>query len=337
VGIGLAGVNRRQIIFISITVLLYHIAMPLIGWLVGEFAGSLLGRVAAIAGSLLANLADKPDAGVIRALGRQRNPQAISLLITILTQPTYSWEGDFTRESAAWALGMVGEGQQRAQVSEAADVLYHTTKVDAAPAVRAQAAIALARIGDPRAIECLEWVMQHYIPERNAAIRALWRFTDARATALLVGALQDDDPLGRVLAARGLYLHNDPRGKSAMKELVTTITEPAAKQVAIRFAADLQDPALVPLFAKLTQAGHEQASIFLVLEAIDALGKYSSPEAAQSLLQLLSAPSSRIREAAALALKGTRNPDALSALHTRLAREEATRVRTAIQAALGGR
>ncbi|MDD4238677.1 MAG: manganese efflux pump MntP family protein [Desulfotomaculaceae bacterium] len=53
VGIGLAGVNRRQIILISVTVLIFHIAMPLIGWLVGEFAGSLLGRVAAIAGSLL--------------------------------------------------------------------------------------------------------------------------------------------------------------------------------------------------------------------------------------------------------------------------------------------
>lgn len=53
VGIGLAGVNRRQIIIVSLTVLVFHIAMPLIGWFVGEFAGSLLGRVAAILGSLL--------------------------------------------------------------------------------------------------------------------------------------------------------------------------------------------------------------------------------------------------------------------------------------------
>lgn len=53
VGIGLAGINRRQIILISITVLIFHIAMPLLGWLVGEYAGSLLGRVAAIAGALL--------------------------------------------------------------------------------------------------------------------------------------------------------------------------------------------------------------------------------------------------------------------------------------------
>lgn len=53
VGIGLSGVNKRQIILISLTVLIYHIVMPLVGWLVGEFAGSMLGRAAAIAGSLL--------------------------------------------------------------------------------------------------------------------------------------------------------------------------------------------------------------------------------------------------------------------------------------------
>lgn len=53
VGIGLSGVNRRQILLISATVLIFHIFMPLAGWLVGEIAGSLIGRAAAIAGSLL--------------------------------------------------------------------------------------------------------------------------------------------------------------------------------------------------------------------------------------------------------------------------------------------
>jgi putative Mn2+ efflux pump MntP len=53
VGIGLAGINRCQIILISMTVLIFHIVMPLIGWLAGEFAGSLLGRAAAIVGAVL--------------------------------------------------------------------------------------------------------------------------------------------------------------------------------------------------------------------------------------------------------------------------------------------
>lgn len=53
VGIGLTGVNRRQILLISVTVLVFHIVMPLAGWFLGEIAGNLVGRAAVIAGSML--------------------------------------------------------------------------------------------------------------------------------------------------------------------------------------------------------------------------------------------------------------------------------------------
>lgn len=52
-GIGISGVVRRQIVIISLTVLAFHIAMPLAGWYVGELVGNLLGQAAAIAGALL--------------------------------------------------------------------------------------------------------------------------------------------------------------------------------------------------------------------------------------------------------------------------------------------
>jgi HEAT repeat protein len=288
-----------------------------------------------IAGSLVASLTQKSDADIIRALGRQRNTQALPLLMAVLWETDYSYQGNDARGAAAWALGMIAEGRQGELITEVTNALDHTATNDANLGVRAQAVLALARIGDQRGLARLDWVMQQYIPERNAAIRALWRFPDQRATELLAAALQDDDPLGRVLAARGLYLRDDPRGKTALKELVTTVTEPVAKQVAIRFAADLHDPELVPFYAKLAQAQHEEASIFLVLDAIGALGKYASPEAAQALIPLLDVPASRIREAAALSLKGTKNPAALAALRARLAKEDATRVRAAIQTALG--
>ena len=288
-----------------------------------------------IAGSLLAQLAQVPNSGVIRALGRQRNPQAIPVLLTILAESLYSYAGNYSRAAAAWALGMVGEGQQGAFVAEAAEALYRAACVDADPAVRAAAGLALARLDDPRAPERLAWIMQRYLPERNAAIRALWRSADPQATALLVAALQDDDPLGQVLAAYGLYLRGDPRGRAALTTLVTTVTEPVAKQVAIRYAAELQEAALLPFFIQLTQAQHEEASIFLVLEAIGALGRYAAREATQALIPLLDSPASRIREAAALALHGTRNAEALAALRACLATEEATRVRAAIQAIIG--
>lgn len=52
VGIGLAGVNRRQIFLLTLTVFVYHVFMPLTGWMVGEFAGKAIGRTAAVAGAL---------------------------------------------------------------------------------------------------------------------------------------------------------------------------------------------------------------------------------------------------------------------------------------------
>lgn len=53
VGVGLAGVNRRQVLLLSVTVLLFHVFMPLTGWVAGELAGNVLGRAAAVAGALL--------------------------------------------------------------------------------------------------------------------------------------------------------------------------------------------------------------------------------------------------------------------------------------------
>lgn len=52
-GLGMTGVTARQIIIISLTVLVFHVIMPLAGWFAGELAGSLLGKAAGIAGALV--------------------------------------------------------------------------------------------------------------------------------------------------------------------------------------------------------------------------------------------------------------------------------------------
>lgn len=52
-GLGTAGITRRQILVVSVTVLVFHIVMPLVGWYAGEFIGALAGRAASIAGALL--------------------------------------------------------------------------------------------------------------------------------------------------------------------------------------------------------------------------------------------------------------------------------------------
>lgn len=53
VGVGLAGVKRCQVLLLSMTVFIFHVIMPLIGWFMGEIAGSLIGRSAAVIGALL--------------------------------------------------------------------------------------------------------------------------------------------------------------------------------------------------------------------------------------------------------------------------------------------
>lgn len=52
-GLGMTGVRSRQILIVSLTVLAFHVIMPLIGWFAGELAGSLLGKAASIAGALV--------------------------------------------------------------------------------------------------------------------------------------------------------------------------------------------------------------------------------------------------------------------------------------------
>ena len=52
-GIGMVGVRHMQVWLITLTVLFFHIAMPLAGFAVGELAGTILGRAATVAGALL--------------------------------------------------------------------------------------------------------------------------------------------------------------------------------------------------------------------------------------------------------------------------------------------
>ena len=52
IGIGMAGIRVRQIWVISITVLIFHICMPLTGYFIGE-AFSYLGSMASVAGALV--------------------------------------------------------------------------------------------------------------------------------------------------------------------------------------------------------------------------------------------------------------------------------------------
>lgn len=53
IGLGMSGITRQQIFLLSLTVLIFHIFMPLLGYYVGGFFGALLGKYAGIVGALI--------------------------------------------------------------------------------------------------------------------------------------------------------------------------------------------------------------------------------------------------------------------------------------------
>ncbi len=259
---------------------------------------------------LLLQLIEQPDDETTAALGRLHCAQAVPVLLSLLQEREFKWPNNDWRVAATKALGAIGEGKPGAWQGKITEMLNAAAAGDPAPEVRAAAALALARLQAPQSTELLEGVMRHYLPERNAAIRALWTVPGNAASELLAGALQDDDPLGQVLAAHGLMLRHDPRGEAALRTLVTTVSEPVALQVAVRYAGELCDAALAPTLCRLACAGCDDAKIFLPVEATLALAHNPAPEATDTLIALLASPSSRLREAAARALAGTTNPEA---------------------------
>lgn len=52
-GLGMTGVTRKQVFRISLTVLVFHVIMPLAGYVVGGVTGTFLGKWASIVGALI--------------------------------------------------------------------------------------------------------------------------------------------------------------------------------------------------------------------------------------------------------------------------------------------
>jgi putative Mn2+ efflux pump MntP len=53
VGLGMAGVTRRQVMVVTLAIMGFHIVMPLAGYYAGDIFGHLLGRAANIIGALV--------------------------------------------------------------------------------------------------------------------------------------------------------------------------------------------------------------------------------------------------------------------------------------------
>lgn len=52
-GLGMAGIRRKQVSFLCMAIFIFHVVLPLTGWYVGNLAGNLVGQTASIIGALV--------------------------------------------------------------------------------------------------------------------------------------------------------------------------------------------------------------------------------------------------------------------------------------------
>ncbi len=185
--------------------------------------------------------------GAFQSLARSKRPDAIMSLVSVLRATTDN------RQRFLWVQGLELAGPAAAPalpelidlLAEKDYVLPSTVKctlVSIGPAAvdpllavlfvppmqrRAEAAEALGRIGDPRALEPLQAACRDRWPSmRRAAATALGDLGDPRATATWLHLLDDAKPLVRGSAIRAL-------GRIAGREAIPALTAAAADSTRI--------------------------------------------------------------------------------------------------------
>ncbi|MHC4180635.1 MAG: HEAT repeat domain-containing protein [Planctomycetota bacterium] len=163
--------------------------------------------------------------------------------------------------------------------------------------VRASAALALAKIRDPRAIEPLlaRPKDSDYERERNAAVKALGKFDDPRVVEPLIAALEDNDASTRQSAAWGLGNSKDAR---AFQPLLTAIQDEEkwvrladAESLIRRKDLQIVEKALAVLAAKDRPLDREAEAVVWMLgelrdpRAIGALQSVADNDAADPILR----------------------------------------------------
>ncbi len=201
--------------------------------------------------------------------------------------------------------------------------------------VRATAAVALGRLGDPRGTPALMSALTtdpHYAV-RAAAASALGRVQESQSVHALLRALDDDDPMVRAQAREALFAFHSVRHIDAFEA-----------------AADSDDPrwrrAAVTAYGDVLRAGHDRAGGVIVSALGDddeevreiaqrALSSLGHERALPLLLQGLSYVNAPVRATSARMLAKSADERAVPALLEALRRSEETEgVRSALREAI---
>ncbi len=190
-------------------------------------------------------------------LARLKTPVAVEELVKALDDVALP-----VREQAAVALGEIGDARAVTSLVQ--------KLTDPAAGIAGPAATALGKIGDRSALPSLAAAAQlGPVTRRLAAIEALGRMPDARASDLLTSLMDDPDISVRSEAIRALAEREDPETASALIGRLSQETDPASLATLADVLGRLGDPTSIPA---LLTARDRSASPSVRREMLNAIG-----------------------------------------------------------------
>jgi len=229
----------------------------------------------------------------IDSLGLIRNPAATTKLCEVLA----SNKNDQIRQSAAIALGYLGDKQSLSSLSKALN--------DPSDNVKFSAYNSLGHLGAAEAVPALaSGLKSEDVRTRRAAISALERISSPTSLEYVRVALADNDEVVLAAAARMVGAFQDTESLPALKKLLDN----PAKQVAISAAASLgrlKDGSGLAVAKKIIQEKDPN----LRRQAADALGYIGGKESIAILRKVAGEDSDPgVQQAARISLSRLRVP-----------------------------
>jgi HEAT repeat protein len=264
------------------------------------------GGVSAIADGVRTAMTATGSQRLLDAIGESGvDPEALAIVVSWLRGPAVSRA--LTR--------LLGSSQARPAAIEAliatgshvVELLIHELDADDLE-VREAAAIALGRIGDPRATPPL----LAKLTDEELVVRiveALGRLRDERAFEPLLQLLRHDDLSVRRAAVAALRALADPRTAERVVRLVSD-ADPRVREAAVKLATEMNERAA----ARILTAASGDAAETVRCAALELLGAIDPERASSILLGALADDTPRARAAAARALGQLRGADVAGAL-----------------------
>ena len=150
--------------------------------------------------------------------------------------------------------------------------------------VGGNAAMALGRIGDARAVEALEEALKHkneYV--RDVAALALGEIGDAKAVEALIVALKGETASVRENAAKALGQIGDARAVEALEEALRGEASLYVRRNAAEALGRIGDSKAVEALVEVLRGGHEDVR----MAAAEALGRIGDSKAVEALIRAL--------------------------------------------------